>query len=611
MKRVLLIFPVILLTIGGFGQTRHVTGSLQRGDAVQVSSPQHPGADLPGIRPFVPGQKSSNPLVIGNTWYDTQTYNSGNLMNRMYEFPDGTLGATWMYKAVSGTPDRGTAYNYNNGASWTGASLHLGNDANNGFPSYAPWGPTGEIIAHYQYVAGDGPVKLLRRAVKGTGAWIESELPPPPGNYSLVWQSMITSGPQHEFIHVLALVYDDPYQGQDDALLYYRSSNGGVTWEINGMQIDGLGSAYFKTISSLHYSWAQPVGNTIAFSYGFGGFDGLAFKSTDNGNNWQKMVVYQAPWTPFDIPDQTPVFGAGDGTSAIALDSQGKVHMAFGRMLWFYDVVTTPPGGWYYYPTSTEGLMYWNESMPPLDSTSVSSYTLDLLAAGGNLAAWIVPDTIPLNIASDQPHYGVGLTSQPQLAIDAADNMFLVYSAISPENMVDAYYLRNIYCNASFDGGNSWTGIKKLTTDFQFIFSECVFPAVAPKVDQTIHVVFQEDFNPGTGAGDENFMEYLNFPKDFFVGTHEVQQQEPFSVSQSYPNPARLMTRFRVQLDKPAIVSVDIANLTGQTCFHESYGTLLSGNHNLELNLSGLEKGVYCVVVRANENKLTRKLVIQ
>ena len=29
---------------------------------------------------------------------------------------------------------------------------------------------------------------------------------------------MMTSGANHEYIHLLALVYDDPYIGQDDAL---------------------------------------------------------------------------------------------------------------------------------------------------------------------------------------------------------------------------------------------------------------------------------------------------------------------------------------------------------------------------------------------------------
>ena len=108
------------------------------GNPVLNDQQVHPGGQnfVPG--PFIIGQKERNFAVIGNTWYDTQTYNSGNLMNRIYEYPDGFIGATWMHKGSSGTPDRGTAYNYYDGSAWSTQALHLGNDPNNGFPSYAP-----------------------------------------------------------------------------------------------------------------------------------------------------------------------------------------------------------------------------------------------------------------------------------------------------------------------------------------------------------------------------------------------------------------------------------------------------------------------------------------
>ncbi len=610
MKKNLLILSLTLIASATYAQKQHVTDRMDRGKAVLMAPAPSPEEALSVAGKIIPGEKPSSAFVIGNTWYDTQTYNSGNMMNRIYAYPDGNLGATWMFKAASGLPDRGTAYNFNNGSTWSGAALHLGNDANNAFPSYAPWGPNGEIVAHYQYVAGDGPIKLLRRETKGTGSWIESVLPPPPGNYSLVWHSMITSGTEHQYIHVLAYVYDDPYLGQDDALLYYRSSDGGVTWEINGMLIDGLGSDFFTGIASLRYFWAQPVGKTLAFTYGFDYFDGLVFKSTDNGNTWQKTVVYQSPWNPFNIPDVTVPYGSGDGTSAIALDSQGKVHVVFGRDIWFHDVITTPPGGWYYYPTSTEGLIYWNESMPTLDSTTVSSYTLDYLVAGGNLIGWVVPDTATLNILSGQPSYGVGLTSQPQLSIDANDNLVVVYSALTPANPVDGIYFRRIYSNATADGGGAWNGIKELTSDFQFIYSECVYPAVAPVTDQTVHVVFQEDYAPGTGAGDENFMEYINFPMGFFVGTGEMQNRPGFEVSQSYPNPAHLTTRFVVALETAARVNIEIMNVTGQTLRLQEAGILKPGKNLVETDLSGLSAGAYFLVVKAGDFQVTRKVLV-
>ncbi|NQV03339.1 MAG: T9SS type A sorting domain-containing protein [Bacteroidia bacterium] len=609
MKKQILFLVLLLAMTSAYAQNRHMTDNMPM-DNPRLYVPQvTPDGVLLNSGPMLPGQKILDATVIGNTWYDTQTYNSGNLMNRLFEHADGTIGATWMLMGSAGVPDRGTAYNFFDGTSWTGAVPHLGNDPNNGFPSYAPWGSSGEVIAHYQYTEGEGPIKILRREVKGQGEWLESVLEPPDGNYSIVWHSMITSGVNHEYIQLLALVYDDPYQGQEDALLYYRSPDGGVTWDIDGEIIDGLGSDDFLTISSLKYSWAQPVGNTIAFTYGFDHFDGLVFKSNDNGDTWEKIVVYQAPYTPFDLPDLTPVFGSGDGTSAIALDSQGMAHVVFGRMLWFYDIAGGE--GWYYYPLSTEGLIYWNETMPVMDSTTVSSFTLDFLEAGGNLVGWLVGDTATLEIPTDQPHYGVGLTSMPQLGLDAEDNLFLAYSALAPDYFSGQYYFRHIYSNASFDGGATWTGIKDMTDGVVFWYSECVYPGVSPIVDEEVHIIFQEDFTPGTGSGEEAYINHMNFPKAFFVGIPDASVPSGFIVSQNYPNPATQSTQFEIRMEKTANVSVSILNLVGNTLKKIDLGRLNPGTNLISLNLSGLPKGIYTYCVEVEGQRVTRKMMVQ
>lgn len=609
MKKQILFLTLLLIMAEAIAQNSHVSDKWKPANPVLFQPQATPDGILLNAGPLIPGQKIIDVTLIGNTWYDTQTYNSGNMMNRIYQHSDGTIGATWMLKGSGGVPDRGTAYNYQDGTTWTGAVPHLGGDPNNGFPSYAPWGPAGEVVAHYQYIAGEGPIKILRREVKGEGVWQESVLDPPAGNYSIVWHSMITSGPNHEYIHLLALVYDDPYQGQDDALLYYRSPDGGVTWDINGVVIEGLGATDFLAISSLKYSWAQPAGNTIAFTYGFDYFDGLVFKSTDNGDTWEKILVYQSPYTPFNVPDLTPVYGSGDGTSAIALDSQGMVHVVFGRMLWFHDIATGT--GWYYYPTSTEGLIYWNENMPTLDSTTVSSYTLDFLEAGGNLVGWLVGDTAALQIPTDQPHYGVSLTSMPQLGIDADDNLFLGYSALAPDFFSGVYYFRHLYSNASFNGGSTWNGIKDLTEGVMFWYSECVFPGVSPIVEDEVHVIFQEDFTPGTGSGEECFINHMNFPESFFVGIPQAEKTSGFDVSQNYPNPAFKSTRFELKMDKPAEVTVTVINLVGQAVQRMDLGTLSSGTNRISLDLSGLPAGMYSYCVEIDGEWMTRMMIVQ
>jgi len=486
---------------------------------------------------------------------------------------------------------------------------HIGSDANNAFPSYAPWGPNGEVVTHYQYIANDGPIKVLRRTTKGAGDWQESVLLPPAGDFSIVWGSMITSGANHQYIHQLALTYDNPYLGQTNALLYYRSSDGGISWDINGVIIDGLGSDHFLTIPSLRYSWAQPVGDTLAFSVGFDGFDGLVFKSTDNGTTWEKIVVYQSPYTPFNVADLSPAFGGGDGSSAVTLDSHGKVHVVFGRMVWIHDVVTSPPGGWYFYP-ATEGMIYWNEDMPALDSTQVSSFTLDSLAAHHNLIGWVYPPDTSLVIPTGQPNYGVGLTSGPQIGIDSQDRLFVVYAALAPGYTDGTYFYRHLFANSSPDGGVTWNGIKDLNLDVVFSFSECVYPAVSPLVDQRVHVVFQEDDIPGTGASNENFIDHIDYDKGFFVGVPAVHPTEEFTVSQNSPNPAIGSTTIGLRLEKPAAVSVTVTNLLGDKVRQMNLGTMTAGMNRITLDVSGLNGGIYFYSVRVNDRSVTRKMIV-
>lgn len=610
MKKLSFFILIALMANTVVAQKHYFTSSKPLGKPVLSEKQTGPEGSMNQVPPVI-GEKPNTVTQIGNTWFDTQTYNSGNVMNRIYEYPDGNIGATWIDKGENGVPDRGTGYNFFDGANWTGTIEHLGGDPNNAFPSYAPWGATGEIVEHYQYILNDGPLKLLRRDIKGTGTWQEIVLPPPAGNYSIVWASMITSGTNHEYVHILAFTYDSPYMGQTNALLYYRSPDGGATWDINGEIIPGLDSAYFPAISSLKYSWAQPVGNTLAFTYGFDQFDGLVFKSTDNGTTWQKTVVYQSPFNPKNVPDQTPVYGSGDGSSAITLDSQGKVHVVFSRQLWFHDVITNPPGGWYYYPLNAEGMIYWNESLPALDSTIVSSYTLDYLAAGGYLIGWVFPPDSNLVIPSGQPNYGAGLTSGAQIGIDASDNLFVVWAALAPGYTDGNFFYRHLFGNSSPDGGLTWNGIKDLNTDIQFAFSECVYPAVAPIVGQKIQVVFQEDDVPGTGSGNENFMDHMDIDKGFFVGVPEVSPLPGFSVSQNYPNPAYGSTQFLVRLDQSSDVLVTMTNLPGEVVKRSDPGRLNPGNTLLTLDLSGLPAGIYFYTVSANGRQVTHKMVVR
>ncbi len=606
MKKHLLLSLLITLVVVAFGQEKftQITGSGKNLKLKNIEShPDFRGTNSGG---FV-GVETKNRSTIGTTWYDSQAVNYGNMMQRIWAYDDGTVGATWigMGPGSPGVPDRGCAYNYFDNTDWVDPNPHVGSTDRMGTPSYAPWGENGEIVVQYRYIAGEGPLRLYKRENKGVGNWEETALTGPAG-VSLVWQSMITSGDNNEHIHILALTYDAPYMNQEAALLYYRSSDGGDTWDINGEIIEGLGEDYYETINSLSYAWANPVGSTIAFNYGFDEFGGQIFKSNDNGDSWEIIDVFTTPFTSFNHPDESVAFGCGIGTSAIALDSDGMAHVIFARMrkIWV-------DGDANYYPF-TDGLIYWNENMDVLDTTIISSYTLDFLDAGGNLIGWIQE---PLEIQENQPNYANAMWGFPQISIDAADNIFVATSTISDYDDGNNYY-RHIFVNSSFNGGLSWEGQVDINDDPLYMFSECAFPAMAPVVENKIHIVYQQDFLPGMHEWlndhdpQENEMIALSFDKDFFVGIGDQYKQNFVKLSDGYPNPAENRVNFTLKLKESADINIRLTSIVGQVVRHESVGNLHAGSNKLSIDVSELNSGTYFCTVEVGHQKFIKKIIV-
>lgn len=612
MKKLLLSSLIVVLSVSLFAQN-HYTKS-QNAVKMQNVEMTPDGFTVVNGNPVIGEKSPSDVSNVGVSYWDLQSYS--NIMSRMWEYDDGTVGAIWM-GAGEGIidPNRGTGYNYYDGTEWGEPVPHIGEDERTGWPSYAPWGENGEVIEHYWYVTDEiNPLRIYTRETKGEGDWTMNSVYGP-DDLSIVWGSMMTSGDNHEFIHLLAYTYDEPgYMGQSNALLYYRSSDGGASWDIEAELIEGLGIDYRPSAANLKFNWANSVGNTIAFSYGFDEFGGQIFKSTDNGDNWDIIDAYVSPIDPFDIPEDSDPIAIGDGNSAIVLDSQGKAHIAFSKKVILYEAATV-----YWYPSTTEGIIYWNEDMEPLDTTILSSYTNDYLIAGGNLIGWLLPDaTGSYDIMPDQYYYGSKcMTSFPQLGIDENDDIFLTYTAIAPGFDDGVRNFRHIHMNASYDGGSSWTGPFDVTSDIAFWIVECVYPAISLNVKNGIHIMFQMDDLIGNHswldehAENENTFVHMDFPVNAFTGVDDFTKNQSFEVSQNYPNPAVNSTVVGINLQETSDVSLEIVNLTGQLVKSIDLGRTSAGVTNVTIDISDLSSGVYYYTVSANDEQITNKLIVR
>ena len=99
---------------------------------------------------------------------------------------------------------------------------------------------------------------INQRATKGTGAWTQSLFDGPSG-HQCTWPRMVSSGTDHNKVHIFALTAPvanggTAYLGQDGAILYSRSTDGGVTWDKTNVLIDGTGSSDYLAFGGDNYS---------------------------------------------------------------------------------------------------------------------------------------------------------------------------------------------------------------------------------------------------------------------------------------------------------------------------------------------------------------------
>ena len=162
MKKTLLFIVFTMIVSISFTQTKFakIIGSNKNLKLEQVQIHPNLTGNYSGS---VIGQKNLSTSIIGTTWYDAQTVNYGNVMQRMWSYTDGTLGSTWLCAGEELVPERGSGYNYFDGFEWGIPDPHVGPDDRMGSTCYAPWGEFGEIIAQYRYIAGEGPIRLYKR----------------------------------------------------------------------------------------------------------------------------------------------------------------------------------------------------------------------------------------------------------------------------------------------------------------------------------------------------------------------------------------------------------------------------------------------------------------
>jgi Secretion system C-terminal sorting domain len=566
----------------------------------------------------VSNKKSINDDPVSSiTRYDVQSNSA--MGRRLFLYPDGTVGtaATWSTQDALWT-DRGTGYNYFDGTAFGSLPTARVEAIRVGWPNYLPFGANGELIIAHEAA---GNLVLNTRTTKGTGAWTQQILPNamPSGVPAMLWPRAMTNGTNRTNIHIIALT--EPvgnggaiYNGIDGALMYCHSLDGGVTFSA-WAQLPGTTSTSYTMFAGDSYSFAEPKGDTLAFTFGGDVTDLVLMKSTDNGTTWTKTIIWHSLYS---LGGTSPSFyNACGGAQTVVLDNQGFAHVACG-----FNQDSAYSASNHYYNRIAFGIIYWNEHMPQLDQ----SLDPTILFVNHQWIGWLKDTNVMSFPLANLTITGGSLTWHPQLVIDNRDKIFLIYDAATTLVDANGFNFHHIFGR---DGTLSADTVKwsndslvDITGDWiQYNFSECVYPSASPTTEQNyVYILFQKDdyagefvtnLSPGQTSPSDNSMVLLKWLKPVMVGVNDKHEKPTFSIGQNFPNPAIGLTKVNVYMQNSGDLSLKVTNLTGQTLMSMEKTNVLAGVNEFVIDASQLSSGVYFYTVKQGDKSITKKMIVQ
>ncbi|MAW21767.1 MAG: hypothetical protein CMD16_05180 [Flavobacteriales bacterium] len=478
--------------------------------------------------------------VIGTSTYDLQT--NGSVQNRILVHDDGTISATWTMSSAYNNvwADRGTGYNFFDGTSWGAQPTSRLESSRGGWPSIIALGNGGECAITHNT---DGSfINNTYRSSIGTGSWIEN----PITNEYLIWNRSVAGGLDGNTIHMIGVTASSnfngtPFNGLDGALVYYRSQDGGDSWDIQKMQLPGMDSSMYTGMNGDVYAIAAQ-GETVVVAYFDSWGDSYIVKSTANGDSatWTKTIFLDFPVDKYtmddgldlDNNDTTDHVYSTDNYGALILDPNGDAHVFYGMMQYADDDLTDAASSWY---PGENGIVYWNESYGADTTSNMLQDTIGYVDAAGivtprgrwwsnmmnNNIITAAPDlnndgqVAGIDSTGGYALYYASRASMPNAGLDAAGNIWLSFSAYTEtvDNSVQVF--RHLYITKSEDGGATWKTPVNVTphdgsnggADWDGM-QECVFGSMDKLVDDKIRIVYQLDFEPGLAVrGDEDFVD--------------------------------------------------------------------------------------------------------
>ena len=649
MKKLFTLAAILSMTFVGYSQVKSVSS---RDDLRKTATMQ----TTRGMESFENVQSQPNMTrtdgELDYTTYDWQS-NAG-ARTWTINWPDGKVSFAFTCASDETFSDRGTAigtYDANTDE-WIPMEGRVENEKT-GFGTIARYKENGIVVA--AHTASECCIYIVEDrdniAVNNTPR--TSALDP---TYDPCWPNVMTSGANRDIIHVVATAYAADgssmsvpgAEGANNPIIYFRSTDGGQTWDKKNVILPYMGSdAGLDWGSNICYWMETTADNCLALVVNNAWSDCFALCSYDNGETWEKKTFWHHPGINITYDDSRVAFLYPRWTSA-QWGANGELCLAYE-----FNGTTGAPGSGSYYP-GLGGVAFWSETMPyrgeaqpewgvdptnPMPPTPGQPFIMDSSYLWEDIYAswWLFSDAthvmwpeyigylpaltndglvesdpynvMEFNIEDRSLHgaYNSGCVAMPALATIPGTNgmgMVAVWSAMDENNMENGNYLYKLFASATTDGGLTWLPMKHLTNDFNYQLAECVYSQAAV-VGNTLVVAAQMDGETGTFVqGDDadaynNYYQGLTFElSDLWEGLGVEEQVSHNTHMSIYPNPA--VDRLNVTLSQNA--EIVVYNIMGQKVM--SVEGFAGAN---TINLSNLNSGIYFV----NAGSDTQKFIVK
>jgi hypothetical protein len=594
----------------------------------EVFSPSVPNAEIQERGLFSATEKA------GQTSYDLQT--NGSEQARVHVWPNGEVSMGWTSASLQDNtswPSRGSAVNYR--SAWRNGKDTVSfrvDKTRTGFTNYVVTENGTEMTFAHRAVNASTYRILMSRKTAGASTWTTKDLPTNTPNGGL-WCKAAADGNN---VHVIMLTTPSTfsgaeYRGMDGHVLYYRSKDAGATWDIVDGVIPGLDSSAYKTAGGDAYTITARDG-VVGVVLGTTWTDLAVFKSTNNGDTWEKTILIDSPLDKYNGEPYTPTQIGGplpgaptpggvvdsaailcsDGRNSLAIDAAGNLHLA-STLIWVSDDDFTN-NTLSYYPGAGQ-VMYWNDASP--DSLAYVGYALDL-----------DPDVdVSLGESGNYATYGLaGFATMPAVTTDENLNVYIVYSAIvdniqpgSDQANVEKLF-RHLYLVKSEDRGDTFSEPTDIIFDaakteidsIEASFFETVWPAVYKKVGDKLHIQYARDNSPGGAVQltppQVSTTDIIYLGTDEYTGVKNAPQQKlEFGIS---PNPTKGIANLTMELKESGKTLVQVMDINGKVVLEMNEGTLSDGAHTLSLDTKSLVNGAYFVRVSTGNYVGTQRLMV-